>query len=134
MKRCAKRLGAVSPETRFRLTKGTSLVPDVSYAAYDRLRGLPESDVQEPPFSPDVAVEVRSPSDRDALIAEKTRLYLSYGAILVLNVDPWSRTLTAHTSSGDAHHFRTGEHFGCVAVPWLEFKVDELSADLDILK
>lgn len=127
---CARGRGAVSTETRFRLAADTMLVPDVSFVAYERLRGLAEKHIQEPPFAPDIAIEVRSRSDRSALIAEKTALYLRYGAIAVLNVDPHRREITAHSARG-VMRFTSSQQFCADAVDWLRFDISEVFADLD---
>ena len=46
--------------------------------------------------APDVAIEVTSPSDRDADVEEKARDYLSAGTLAVIVVDPRGRTVTVH--------------------------------------
>jgi Uma2 family endonuclease len=130
-KRCSAGIGTVAPEWRFRLSPGTELLPDMAFVSYERLRTLSDEDVEEPPFAPDVAVEVRSPSDQPALTGEKIRQYLSHGAVLVLDVDPAQQVLYAHSKSGvQTHH--NGDVFTNDAVPWLQFDVAEVFADLKI--
>lgn len=130
LSRCAQARGATSTETRFRLAPGTTLVPDVSFVSYERLRGLSEDDVEEPPFAPDIAIEVRSKSDRASLIYKKNELYLRYGALLVLNVDPYARAMSVH-AAGVERHLRSGERFENIVVPWLQFDAAELFEKLD---
>lgn len=48
------------------------------------------------PMPPDLAVEVISPTDRKADMAEKQRLYANAGVPLVWWVDPERRTVTVH--------------------------------------
>ncbi len=132
LRRCSDGQGVVGPEWRFKLERGTELVPDVAYVSYDRLRPLTDDEVEEPPFSPDVAVEVRSPSHRPALTAEKIRQYLSHGGSLVLDVDPFDRVVYAYTSENKCSVFRRGERFSSTVAPWLRFDVDELFVDIDI--
>ncbi|HLI94954.1 MAG TPA: Uma2 family endonuclease [Candidatus Baltobacteraceae bacterium] len=129
--RCAQQRGSVGPEWRFHLTSKTSLVPDVSFVSYERLRTLSDEEAEEPPFAPDIVAEVRSPSNRAAPLAAKTRLYLEHGALLVLDVHPKTRAIRAHTKAGVAA-YRCGERFTCESVPWLVFEVDELFEKLDI--
>ena len=59
--------GFVGPEWRFKIGQAddtnTTFVPDVAYVSLERLRAIPEKQRDEPPFAPDIAVEVRSLSD-----------------------------------------------------------------------
>lgn len=95
------RRGAVGVEVRVHLAPGTTLVPDVAFFARERLAALSEAQRAKPPFAPDIAVEIRSPEDRDANVRRKTQLYLEYGAALVLNVDLESRRVYAVTADGE---------------------------------
>lgn len=131
LKRCAGHRGAVGTEWRFHLRPGTSLVPDVAFVSFERLRVLTDEQADEPPFAPDVAVEVRSPSRRPALAEEKIRYYLAHGSKLVLDVDPAERVIHAHGVDG-VRTFSGGERFAFDAVSWLQFDVDELFANIEI--
>lgn len=131
LRRCATGLGAVGPEWRFHLAKDTSLVPDLAFVSYERLRTLSDQEAEEPPFAPDIAIEVRSPSHRSALAREKIALYLAHGSRLVLDIDPTERALHAHNKTG-ARTYRNGEAFLDATFPWLRFEVSELFADIDI--
>ncbi len=96
--------GEVAISWRFWLSRGpddqeTTLVPDVAFVADERMRDLSDEDADEPPFAPSVAVEIRSPEDRERNIATKASLYLAAGASLVLDVDPSRRRITAHVAS-----------------------------------
>src|SRR6202048_5325380 len=64
------------------------LVPDVSYVSDARLTGLEGTDLEAPPFSPDVAVEVLSPDDRARSLEHKIAVYLATGTTLVIVGDP----------------------------------------------
>ncbi len=109
----------------------TSLIPDVSFVSRERLASLPEKTQRhKPPFSPDIAVEVRSPSDNLTFLRRKIDRYLATGCTVVLDVDPQSRTIETHSGAG-IMRFRSGERFRHPAVPWLEFDIDEIFADLD---
>ena len=76
-------------------------------------------------------VEVRSPSDRPALTAEKIRQYLAHGAVLVFDVDPAQQVIYAHSNSGVKAYHRN-EAFTSDVVPWLQFDVAEVLEDLKI--
>ncbi len=126
LRRCAGSRGLSGTELRCRLEPGTEFVPDVAYIAFDRLHAVPQYERQEPPFAPDVAVEVRSPSNRERYEAKKIATYLKHGSLLVLDIDPAMRTLRAHTDDGEVRAFHAGEAFESRTVPWLRFNVAEL--------
>jgi len=129
--------GFVGPEWRFKIGRAddtnTTFVPDVSYVSLERLRAIPEKEREEPPFAPDIAVEVRSPSDNLAFLRRKTERYLQTGSVLVLVADPDKRTIVAHDSAG-ARNYLVGDRFEHPAVPWLTFDVAVIFAKLDLLK
>ncbi len=135
LRRCAGSRGQVATEWDFRLgvADGTNtlLVPDLAYVAIERLRALSRADREQPPFAPDIAVEVRSRSYREQFFREKARKYLATGAALVLDVDPAKRLVTAYTIAGKTQ-YANGARFRHDAVTWLDFEVDELFADIDL--
>jgi Uma2 family endonuclease len=136
LRRCSAGIGITGTEWDFRLgvVDGTQtmFVPDVAVVMLERLRSLPESAREQPPFAPDVAVEVRSPSYRPAFAAEKIVRYLRTGAVLVLDIDPVKRVVSAHSAAG-VRVFHESEHFTHEATPWLAFDVAELFSDIDLL-
>ena len=132
LKRCAGKQGSVGPEWCFRLSPGNELIPDVAYVSYERLRPLTNEEADEPPFAPDIAAEVRSPSRRSELAAEKIGKYLTHGSLLVLDIDPEECILYVHTQEGGVTAYRSGESFSNAIIPWLQFNVDELFIDLEI--
>ena len=137
MRACAGERGVVGPEIRCypgdMPKRHTSLVPDVSFLSRGRLLALPDAERREkPPFSPDVAVEVRSPSDDLRFLREKIALYLSTGSALVLDVDPHERVIHAHAQDG-VTVFRSGMMFHHLAAPWLRFAVDDVFREVDLL-
>lgn len=134
IRRLAGALGRVATEWEFRVgdvdSTDSILQPDVSFASYARLRTLSREERQIPPFSPDIAVEVRSPSSLPGLRSRKTVRYLATGAVLVLDVDPAERAITAHAVDC-VRTYVNGERFEHPATPWLVFDVSEAFADLD---
>jgi Uma2 family endonuclease len=136
LRRCSAGIGVAGTEWDFRLGVAdgtqTMFVPDVAVLMLERLRLLPESEREQPPFAPDVAVEVHSPSYRPAFAAEKIVRYLPTGALLVLDVDPVRRVVVAHSASG-VRTFGESDRFAHEATPWLSFDVAELFSDLDLL-
>ena len=108
----------------------TEFVPDIAYIANERLAQLSAEEREKPPFSPDIAVEVRSPSDDLQYVARKITRYLATGSVLVIDVDPQRRCIEAHTREG-MHPFSATESFALPAVPWLQFDVRQLFAGLN---
>ena len=76
------------------------LVPDVAYITHESMQRLSPHEREEPPISPEIVAEVRSPDDRQKSIDHKVEVYLATGAKLVLNVDPIGRTVVAHSADG----------------------------------
>lgn len=129
--------GFVGTEWRFKIgladDTNTSFVPDVAYVSFERLRAIPERQRDEPPFAPDIAVEVRSPSDNLAFLRRKIERYLQTGSGLVLVADPNTRTIVAYDSRG-TQEYQSGDRFEHVAQPWLKFDVAAIFAKLDLLQ
>jgi len=132
--RCAGDRGAVGTELDALVGKvdGTrsKLIPDLSFVSRERIRIMYEQHQSAPPFAPDIAIEVRSPGDRPAYLTRKIARYLATGSILVLDVQPKTRTIVAH----DTDRVLTsgpGETFAIDTVPWLTFPVDEVFSVLD---
>lgn len=97
------RLGAVLTPAGFWLAADPDTVrePDVAFVRADRMlsTGIPDGFWPGPP---DLAVEIRSPGDRQALIADKVRDYLARGVLLVWVVDPKGQTVTVHRAESPA--------------------------------
>jgi Uma2 family endonuclease len=125
--------GEVGTEWCFRVTPPGEvtrpLVPDVSFVSRARLHGLSRAEKQEPLLAPDVAVEVRSPSDRQVYIDEKIRVYLASGSTLVIVVDPRAEDIIAFDVHG-SQRFVRGETFAHPAIPGFTLDLEELFAVL----
>jgi Uma2 family endonuclease len=93
----AHNLGAVIGEAGFKLASNPDTVrgPDVSFIRRERIpaAGLPEGFWAGPP---DLAVEIRSPSDSVRKIRKRVNDYLTRGARLVWVVDSRRRTVTVY--------------------------------------
>lgn len=131
LQRCAGERGIVGTEWRMRLSPDTQLVPDVAYVSFERLRTLSDAEAEESPFAPDIAVEVRSPSHRALITKEKIDAYLTHGSALILDIDPARQAVHACWPGG-SQSYRQHERFQCEAVPWLEFRIEELFVKLKI--
>ena len=71
----------------------TVRAPDVAWIAPGR---VPEGIVGYPDLAPDLAVEVKSPSNSYAAMEDKALMWLSYGSREVWMADPAHITLTRH--------------------------------------
>ena len=79
----------------------TVLAPDVAFVTAER---APQGEARKrfPRLAPDLAVEVRSPSDRYGDLLGKVALYLQAGVRVVWVVDPNSRTVTIFRPDANA--------------------------------
>ena len=90
-------LGIAGPERGYllRVNPDTVLAPDVSFVAGDR--DIDDDDlIGFAALAPDLAVEVRSPSNSLAEMQRRVEIYLAAGCPLVWVVDPATRTVTVH--------------------------------------
>ena len=127
--------GCVAPELDVYPGGGTAtkFVPDIAYITTERLKALSPAQRDDPPFSPDIAVEVWSPSNDRSYLETKIARYLATGSLLVLDVNPNARTVSAHDASS-VRTYESGEMFEHPAIPWLRFEVAETFADLDAIE
>jgi Uma2 family endonuclease len=107
----------------------TSLVPDVAFVYRERLYGLGAQERAKPPFSPDIAVELRSPGDKPKDVEWKMHAYLTMGGTIAFDVLPELRTIRVYTH-GAIQTLGHGDRFACDAVPWLTFEVCDLFAGI----
>ncbi len=96
-------LGVVlAAETGFTLARcpDTVRAPDVAFVRRDR---IPPADEQHKfaELGPDLVVEVVSPNDRPAEIAEKVREYLEAGVRLIWIAHPGTRTVQEYRPSAE---------------------------------
>ena len=129
----AHQLGVVMVETGFTLARNPDTVrgPDVSFVGADRIpaAGIPETFWSGPP---DLAVEIRSPSDTVAALHAKGGEYLARGVRLVWILDPAAETVTVSAphlplmTVGDPDVLEGGD-----VVPGLRISLRELFARPD---
>jgi Uma2 family endonuclease len=97
------RLGAVyAAETGFKLTSNpdTVLAPDIAFIAREKVDVVGEAPGYWP-GSPDLAVEVNSPSDTVSEVENKVAEWLEFGTRLVWVVSPKLRNVTVYRSLTD---------------------------------
>lgn len=126
----ANALGQVlAAETGFTLQRRPDTVraPDVAFVRADRVpspgtRGFPE-------LAPDLAVEVRSPGDTHAEVAEKVADWLAAGTSLVWVADPIARTVIVHAPGATPRTLTVHDTLdGGDMLPGFSARVDELLA------
>jgi Uma2 family endonuclease len=129
----ARGRGEVGSEWRFRIGPPGEvirpLVPDLAYLSYDRMSDATDEELRAPRVPPDVAVEIRSPDDRDVFLDHKIGVYLAAGTALVLVVDPESRTLVAYDRDG-SRLYAQNQTFAHPALPAFTVPLGELFAIL----
>jgi Uma2 family endonuclease len=107
--------------------KRTTLVPDVAFFSNERLAALEPAQREEPPFAPDVTIEIRSPGDDKARVEWKMRAYLAHGSVVAMDVLPEMREIRVFTLDG-VRVYREGERFASRELPWLAFDVSAVFA------
>jgi Uma2 family endonuclease len=104
------------------------LVPDVAFLAYDTLAAdAPDEQVEVPLGAPTVAIEILSPDDRPADVADKTATYLAAGSAAVLVVDPREQIVVVHDATGTRTYER-GDVLALEALPGLAVDLEALFA------
>ena len=82
--------------------------------------------------TPDIAVEVVSPTDAYVDVIEKARLYLRQGVATVLLVDAYSREVTVRQSTGETRVLTTDDILtGEPVLPGFSCSVAEIFSGLD---
>lgn len=122
-------LGVVfSADTGFKLAHDPDTVraPDVAFVSRARIpaSGIPTFYWSGPP---DLAVEVRSPTDVRSEIAEKIAEYLQCGVGLVWFVDPAARRVTIHRANAEPESLGESETLdGGEALPGFRYPLSRL--------
>jgi Uma2 family endonuclease len=90
----------LSGEPGYRLERvpDTVRAPDIAWFARGR---LPEGIQGYPELAPDLAIEVKSPSNSNPEMASKAAMWLSYGSQQVWVADPERTTVTVYRSGAD---------------------------------
>lgn len=95
----SQKLGVVlNSSTGFRLKKGNYRSPDVSFIAKEKLQGLKKAPLKMFQGSPDLAVEILSPTDTIEAIHNKIIEYFDNDTKLVWVVNPLQETVLIHHS------------------------------------
>ena len=102
-------LGVVVGEAGFVLERepDTVRVPDAAFVSVERAASYPGDGFFE--GAPDLAVEVLSPSNTPAAVAEKTREYLAAGVRQIWNVDPRNQAVSIHSPGAEPRVLGVGD-------------------------
>jgi Uma2 family endonuclease len=73
-------------------------IPDLGYISKAR---MPDAPTREAPLPPDLAVEIKSPTDRIRALRRKAERYLDYGTQLVWLVFPETQTIEVYAPNQD---------------------------------
>lgn len=128
----AHQLGRVyGPDAGFLIARDPEdqlLSPDVAYVAAERLPP-PEQRSGFLPLAPDLAVEVVSPWDRASEVDDKVQRYLRAGTLMVLVVQPGTRTIVAWLPDGSGRVYHADDMLDLDAVvPGFTIAVSEVFA------
>jgi Uma2 family endonuclease len=128
-----KRLGRVfDSSTGFWMKSGNLRSPDVSFIAAPRLKGLKRLPTGFFQGSPDLAVEILSPSDTFERVYERVVEYFENDTRLVWIVHPSEKTISICHQPGPDAVLRVGQTLdGESVVPGFSLPVGEIFADLD---
>jgi len=81
---------------------GQMFIPDVGYISRAR---LPQAPAREVPLPPDLAVEVKSPTDRVRDLRKKAEQYLAHGTAMVWLVLPEANQVEVYIPDDDVRVF-----------------------------
>ena len=116
-------------QTGFRLSFEHCYEPDVSFVSNDRMKLILTDEGLDGLFhaAPDLAVEVRSPSDGRTTLLQKAREYLRHGSRLVWIIDPDAQDVVDLRSGEPPRTLRLGDELdGGDVVPGFRFPVSRL--------
>ena len=121
------RLATADPGFTLARRPDTVRAPDVAYVSRERFAGpMPDG---FPEFAPDLAVEVRSPSDRTGAVVAKVSDWLSAGTKLVWVVDPPREQVVVYRADGTVSVLALGDTLsGEEILPGFAFPLQELFA------
>jgi Uma2 family endonuclease len=114
-----------------RLMPGLVRIPDISFISWSQFpnRELPKKPI--PDLSPDLAVEVLSPSNTKGEMQRKVREYFLSGTRLVWLVDPRKRTVRVYTAPDQSELLGENQTLeGGDVLPGLNLQLTELFSRL----
>jgi Uma2 family endonuclease len=123
-----RKLGVVLPETDLAVGANTRLRPEFGFFSAAKWHSI---DVDQVPVveTPDVAVEIISPSETGTTIDRKLDAYLKWGVQEAWLIYPETRTLFVHTSAG-AQRLSEGAFLTSELIPGFRVQIADLFANL----
>ena len=121
-------LGIVGPEGGYVLHRNpdTVLAPDIAFVRADRWP-TGEAEKHFGDFPPDLAVEVRSPSESMRSLLAKAQTYLDAGVLLVWLIDPETRTVIVLAPDAEPQTLTDGDTLdGGEVVPGFRLPVTDI--------
>ena len=122
----------VGADGMMRLSARSIRIPDVSFVSWNRLPGrkIPKKPI--PHLAPDWAIEVLSRGNTAKEMALKRREYFAAGVVLVWEVDPVERTVTAYPSPKKGRVFNASQTIDAAPVlPGFKLALADLFGELD---
>lgn len=128
-----RNLGIVTGEQGYiTLSDGLVRAPDVTFVSWGRLPGRRGPRGYAPRLSPDLAVEVLSPSNTAGEMARKRTEYFGSGTSRVWMVDPLARWVRVYTDTETYTELTTADTLtGDPVLPGFSLKLADLFAELD---
>ncbi|HEX4276624.1 MAG TPA: Uma2 family endonuclease [Bryobacteraceae bacterium] len=124
----SRRLGAALLETDLAVRANTRLRPDMGFFSAETWETV-DLDLVPVVQTPDIAVEVISPSETATTINRKVDAYLKWGVQEVWLIEPEIRTLFVHTLAG-AQRLSEGAMLTSEFVPGWRLQISELFENL----
>ena len=124
----SRRLGAVLPETDLAVRKDSRLRPDLGFFSAKTWATV---DLTKVPVvqTPDIAIEIISPSETIATMQRKIEAYLKWGVHEVWLIFPDINTLFVHTLAG-AQRLSAGAFLSSPYIPDWQLQVGEIFENL----
>lgn len=124
----ARKLGAVLPETDLAVRSDTRLRPDFGFFSAETWRTV---DLERVPVveTPDIAVEIISPSETGTTIHRKVDAYLKWGVQEVWLIYPELRTVFVH-SPGAVQQLSEGAFLMSDLIPGWRIQIADLFENL----
>lgn len=127
-----RKLGIVlSSDGMVRISPTQIRIPDVSFISWDRLPGRKIPKVQVPRLSPDLAIEVLSPSNTDKEMERKRHDYFEGGTIECWEVLIPSREVVLYRADGANTRLDVSSTITTALLPDFSLPVAKLFAELD---
>jgi Uma2 family endonuclease len=122
------RLATLDPGFTLARNPDTVRAPDLAYVSRERHPApIPDG---FPAFAPDLAIEVRSPSDRVGAVISKVGTWLEAGTLLVWSIDPEREQVVAYRADGSISVLEISDTLrGDSVLPGFEMPLRELFAD-----